>query len=55
MGDDQYGAELERHFPQLKDGLLDAFDAYLADLEGVQTRLRDTRHTYDAADQANQG
>ncbi|TDE32643.1 hypothetical protein E1295_39270 [Nonomuraea mesophila] len=49
MGHDQYGAELEKHFPQLKEQLLAAFDAYIEELDGLDTGLRSTAATYEAA------
>lgn len=50
MGHDQYGAELEKHFPQLKEQIFAAFDAYLEELDGLHSGLRKTAATYEAAD-----
>ncbi|TDD07330.1 hypothetical protein [Nonomuraea diastatica] len=50
MGHDQYGAELEKHYPQLKEQIFAAFDAYIEELDGLHTGLRDTAASYEAAD-----
>ncbi|GAA3709327.1 hypothetical protein GCM10022224_088590 [Nonomuraea antimicrobica] len=50
MGDDQYGAELEKRFPQMKAQILAAFDAYVEELDGLHTGLRKAGAHYEAAD-----
>ncbi|MCF6476293.1 hypothetical protein FAF44_49335 [Nonomuraea sp. MG754425] len=50
MGHDQYGAELEKHFPQLKERIFAAFDAYIEELDGLYTGLRKTAANYEAAE-----
>ncbi|GGO76566.1 hypothetical protein [Nonomuraea cavernae] len=50
MGDDQYGAEMEKRFPVMRDGVIDAFAAYIDELEGVGGGLRVTAANYRAAE-----
>ncbi|TDC92693.1 hypothetical protein E1292_41485 [Nonomuraea deserti] len=50
MGHDQYGAELEKHYPQLKEQIFAAFDAYIEELDGLHTGLQDTAAHYGGAE-----
>ncbi|MFI7444806.1 hypothetical protein [Nonomuraea indica] len=52
MGDDQYGAEMEKRYPVLRDQVITAFHAYIDELEGVGGNLHVTAATYDAAEGA---
>ncbi|MEV0619963.1 hypothetical protein AB0I81_42060 [Nonomuraea sp. NPDC050404] len=55
LGDDQYGAALSGQMTQLNNELFDAFDAYIAELEGVRTGLKGSDGAYGAAEQAGSG
>ncbi|WP_336207224.1 hypothetical protein [Nonomuraea sp. LPB2021202275-12-8] len=50
MGDDQYGAEMEKRYPVMRDGVIDAFGAYIDELEGVGADLHVTAANYQAAE-----
>ncbi|MER7505120.1 hypothetical protein AB0L05_32345 [Nonomuraea pusilla] len=50
MGDDQYGAEMEKRYPVMCEGVIGAFVAYIEELEGVGEGLRVTAATYRAAE-----
>ncbi|GAA2276666.1 hypothetical protein GCM10010149_19790 [Nonomuraea roseoviolacea subsp. roseoviolacea] len=50
MGHDQYGAELEKRYPSMRDGVLAAFDAYIDELDGTGKALHVSAATYQAAD-----
>jgi hypothetical protein len=52
LGDDQYGAELERNLPTIKESILDAFTAYVDELESVRGRLAASADGYQAAEHA---
>jgi hypothetical protein len=50
MGDDQYGAEMEKKYPVMRDGVIAAILAYADELEGVGGGLRVTAATYEAVE-----
>ncbi|MGW0805479.1 hypothetical protein [Nonomuraea sp. NPDC002799] len=50
MGHDQYGAELEKHYPQLKSQIFDAFEDYIEELDGLHTGLRTSAARYEDVD-----
>ncbi|WP_406319031.1 hypothetical protein OHA77_17020 [Streptosporangium sp. NBC_01639] len=50
MGDDQYGAEMEKSYPVMRDDIFNAFNAYLDELDGVGEGLHVTGATYRAAE-----
>ncbi|MEU8105777.1 hypothetical protein AB0C18_18855 [Nonomuraea muscovyensis] len=50
MGDDQYGAEMEKRYPVMLDGVIAALHAYIDELEGVGGGLHVTAATYEAAE-----
>lgn len=50
LGKDQYGIELERRLPTIRDEIMDAFDAYINEVEGVRDRLGDTGSIYDSVE-----
>ncbi|GAA4233986.1 hypothetical protein FHR32_001453 [Streptosporangium album] len=52
LGDDQYGAELEKNLPRIRERIFDAFDAYIQEIGGVRKRLGVSAAVYEAADQA---
>jgi hypothetical protein len=52
LGDDQYGAELERNLPKLKESVFGGFRAYIDELEGVRKGLIANADGYRAAEQA---
>ncbi|MEU9834367.1 hypothetical protein AB0D67_22805 [Streptosporangium sp. NPDC048047] len=52
LGDDQYGAELEKRLPGIMDGLFTAFDAYIDEIGGVRERLSAGAATYEGAEGA---
>ncbi|GAB2449677.1 hypothetical protein [Streptosporangium sandarakinum] len=52
LGNDQYGAELEKRLPGIRDALFAAFDAYIDEVGGVQERLRVNAVTYEGAEGA---
>ncbi|NJP94854.1 hypothetical protein HCN51_36385 [Nonomuraea sp. FMUSA5-5] len=51
MGHDQYGAELDKSFPRLREQIFDAFAAYLDELHELSTGLGTAAGNYEAADQ----
>ncbi|MGN9836738.1 hypothetical protein ACTMTI_01315 [Nonomuraea sp. H19] len=53
LGDDQYGAALAKRLPQVTDELFGAFDAYIAELDGVGSGLTDSAANYEAAEHAS--
>ncbi|MEV6860978.1 hypothetical protein AB0M44_08230 [Streptosporangium subroseum] len=53
LGDDQYGAELEKNFPRIRDGIFDAFAAYIEEVDSVEKRLNINAAVYEAADEAS--
>lgn len=53
LGDDQYGAELEKNLPRVRQGIFDAFNAYIEEIGDVQERLRANAAVYEAANQAS--
>lgn len=50
MGDDQYGAEMEKKYPVMRDGVIAAFQSYVDELEGVGGGLRVTAAAYEAVE-----
>ncbi|WP_336206949.1 hypothetical protein [Nonomuraea sp. LPB2021202275-12-8] len=50
LGHDQYGAELAKRLPQIRDGIMDAFDACVTEAEGIRDRLGENAWTYDTAE-----
>ncbi|WP_067172419.1 hypothetical protein [Microtetraspora niveoalba] len=52
LGDDQYGAELRKNLPQMKKGVFDAFEAYIAEVESVRERLKANAANYAEAERA---
>ncbi|MFJ2030193.1 hypothetical protein [Streptosporangium sp. NPDC087985] len=52
LGSDQYGAELEKNLPRIREGIFDAFAAYIEEIDGVRKRLGANAAVYEAADQA---
>ncbi|MGV9772976.1 hypothetical protein [Streptosporangium sp. NPDC003464] len=50
LGDDQYGAELEKNLPKIKDSIFGAFKAYTDELESVRVRLITGAGGYRSAD-----
>ncbi|MFB4271506.1 hypothetical protein [Nonomuraea sp. GTA35] len=50
LGDDQYGAELERRLPKLEDDIYRAFDDYLYELRYMRDGLQDNARTYEDAE-----
>ncbi|GLW08116.1 hypothetical protein Misp01_32460 [Microtetraspora sp. NBRC 13810] len=54
LGDDQYGAELSRRLPGIEQGIFDAFDAYLGELDGTGAGLGMNAINYETAERYNQ-
>lgn len=50
LGDDQYGAELEKQLPEIENGIFDAFHAYLDALGDSADGLRVSARNYKQAD-----
>lgn len=50
MGHDQYGAQMEKDFPGLRDGIINAFNHYIDQLEGVGDGMHVTATHYSAAE-----
>ncbi|GGO76966.1 hypothetical protein [Nonomuraea cavernae] len=55
LGNDQYGAALEKRLPVINEGVFGAFDAVIGELESVAERLRLSTVTYSAAEHVNGG
>ncbi|MCF6468989.1 hypothetical protein FAF44_11400 [Nonomuraea sp. MG754425] len=51
LGDDQYGAELERNLPAVRESLFASFDAYIAQVEYLRDGLWNTSRTYEYAEE----
>ncbi|MFI6920990.1 hypothetical protein ACIBIZ_13630 [Nonomuraea spiralis] len=50
LGDDQYGAELEKNQWIIENGILVAFDEYIAELEDLRDGLRASATNYQDAE-----
>ncbi|MEV0151395.1 MULTISPECIES: hypothetical protein [unclassified Nonomuraea] len=50
MGGDQYGSEMEKKYPAMRDGVISAFHAYIDDLDGVGGGLNLTAASYQAVE-----
>ncbi|MER6950681.1 hypothetical protein ABT294_42355 [Nonomuraea sp. NPDC000554] len=50
MGDDQYGAEMEKKYPAMRDGVINAFEDYIAELDRAGAGLHVTAATYEAVE-----
>ncbi|MEV0195193.1 hypothetical protein [Nonomuraea sp. NPDC050691] len=50
MGHDQYGAEMEKTYPSMRDGVIAAFETYIDDLDGTGKSLHVSAATYQATD-----
>jgi hypothetical protein len=50
LGDDQYGAELEKQLPEIENGIFDAFHACLDGLGAGAGGLRVSARNYKQAD-----
>ncbi|MFG1682641.1 hypothetical protein ACGFNP_20915 [Nonomuraea sp. NPDC049269] len=50
MGHDQYGAQMEKDFPSMRDGIINAFNDYIDQLEGVGDGMGATAVNYRAAE-----
>ncbi|MFE3453948.1 hypothetical protein ACFXJ8_33985 [Nonomuraea sp. NPDC059194] len=50
LGDDQYGAELEKKLPKLQGEIMDAFTACINEAEGIRDGLHGNARTYDSAE-----
>ncbi|MEU8145366.1 hypothetical protein [Nonomuraea sp. NPDC048901] len=55
MGDDQYGAEFEKTFPNRTKAIFKGFDDYIDELEGVRDGMHVNANTYEAAEIDTQG
>ncbi|WP_346148502.1 hypothetical protein [Nonomuraea recticatena] len=53
LGNDHYGVELARQLPAIEQGIYDAFDAYLHELEGTSKGLNANATNYETAEHAN--
>ncbi|NUW40952.1 hypothetical protein [Nonomuraea rhodomycinica] len=49
MGDDVYGAELDKSFPKRREAVIAAFDAYIDELDATHEDMRLTAKNYDVA------
>ncbi|GAA2320292.1 hypothetical protein GCM10010149_86460 [Nonomuraea roseoviolacea subsp. roseoviolacea] len=49
MGDDLYGAELDKSFPKRRDAILEEFHSYIAELEATHEGMRTSAKHYDTA------
>ncbi|NUW30232.1 hypothetical protein HTZ77_02135 [Nonomuraea sp. SMC257] len=54
MGDDMYGAELDKSFPKRRDAVIEEFHAYIAELEGTHEGMRTSAKNYDTARQQSE-
>ncbi|MFE3447470.1 hypothetical protein ACFXJ8_00935 [Nonomuraea sp. NPDC059194] len=50
MGSDMYGAELEKAYPAMRDGILDALQKYADELDRVGDGLKGTANTYETVE-----
>lgn len=50
LGDDQYGAELEKNRYKIEDAVFGAFDSYIRELEYLRDGLRDSGRNYQDAE-----
>jgi hypothetical protein len=50
MGHDQYGAQMEKDFPLMRDSVINAFNDYIDQLEGVGEGMHATAGHYRAAE-----
>ncbi|MEU7741650.1 hypothetical protein [Nonomuraea sp. NPDC049158] len=50
MGDDQYGAEFEKTFPNRTKAIFKDFDDYIDELEGVRDGMHVSANRYEAAE-----
>ena len=50
MGDDQYGAEMEKKYPVMRDNVMKAFEAYIDELDGTGEGLQINARTYESAE-----
>lgn len=55
MGDDQYGAEFEKSFPNRTKAIFKGFDNYIDELEGTRDGMHVTANTYEAAENDTRG
>jgi hypothetical protein len=55
MGDDQYGAEFEKSFPNRTKALFKAFDDYIDKLEGTRDGMHGNANRYEAAENDSRG
>ncbi|MCG5220955.1 hypothetical protein [Streptosporangium sp. KLBMP 9127] len=53
LGDDEYGAELEKKMPGIEAGIFNALQAYIDDLDGLATGLRVSAARYEQAEHPN--
>ncbi|MEV0148068.1 hypothetical protein AB0H64_24130 [Nonomuraea sp. NPDC050733] len=49
MGNDVYGAELDKSFPGLRDAIFNEFDAYIGELGHTHEDMRTSAKHYDIA------
>ncbi|MCK2214693.1 hypothetical protein MF672_012940 [Actinomadura sp. ATCC 31491] len=50
LGDDHYGAELEKKRYKIEDGVFDAFTTYIWQVEDMRDGLRDNSRNYEDAE-----
>ncbi|MEU7745322.1 hypothetical protein [Nonomuraea sp. NPDC049158] len=50
MGHDQYGAQMEKDFPSMRDGVINAFNDHIDRLEGVGDDIQVTAANYQGAE-----
>ncbi|MEV0197611.1 hypothetical protein [Nonomuraea sp. NPDC050691] len=50
MGDDIYGAELNKTFPGLREAIYREFDGYIGELDGTHQDMRTSADHYGTAD-----
>ncbi|MEV0350450.1 hypothetical protein AB0H88_32105 [Nonomuraea sp. NPDC050680] len=50
MGDDQYGAEFEKSFPNRTKAIFKDFDDYIDELEGTRDGMHVNAKTYEATE-----
>ncbi|MFD1936565.1 MULTISPECIES: hypothetical protein [Nonomuraea] len=55
LGDDQYGVELHRNLPTIEREVYAAFDAYLAELDDMDTGLQANATLYEGVEHVNGG
>lgn len=53
MGHDQYGAEMEKNYPLMRDGIYQAFQVYIDELDGTGRGMHVTAATYETADDSS--